>query len=87
MLRFISTRSSRRRGKIYSLYTINVNTCRNSLCIRIYTFLKMLEFAFAHVLRSDSILSLLQHEEADGGIDANAVELAVMQAIKSTPGK
>jgi hypothetical protein len=47
----------------------------------------MLEFAFAHVLRSDSILSLLQHEEADGGIDANAVELAVMQAIKSTPGK
>uniref|UniRef100_A0A0E0DQ36 Plant bHLH transcription factor ACT-like domain-containing protein n=1 Tax=Oryza meridionalis TaxID=40149 RepID=A0A0E0DQ36_9ORYZ len=28
-----------------------------------------------------------EHEEADGGIDANAVELAVMQAIKSTPGK
>uniref|UniRef100_A0A0E0L162 Plant bHLH transcription factor ACT-like domain-containing protein n=1 Tax=Oryza punctata TaxID=4537 RepID=A0A0E0L162_ORYPU len=28
-----------------------------------------------------------EHEEVDGGIDANAVELAVMQAIKSSPGK
>uniref|UniRef100_A0A0D9WF92 Plant bHLH transcription factor ACT-like domain-containing protein n=1 Tax=Leersia perrieri TaxID=77586 RepID=A0A0D9WF92_9ORYZ len=27
-----------------------------------------------------------EHDEADGLIDANAVELAVMQAIKSFPG-